>query len=241
MSESKQNKTKSDDYNKKCEDEWRATIVTAFVAWLIMFISLAFLLYWYCLIYTQSNSRELYHCLTGFTLRIPDWSTWWAYWCIKLGSPIVSVILATAITVRWYKKTTKAQREKWHILQKASEPPFQPEQIPLQYSLKALMLLVVYVAIVFSAIQTFGIYSLPSVLGILGSIVGYKLTVFLKSNRIYYVGVAFLLGVISGLVIASSQCGLYMDNTREWIGFSTIFTFVVILVIAKQRLRKKRF
>jgi hypothetical protein len=165
----------------------------------------------------------------------PDWTPGWRYWSFCAGSAVAMFLIAVVLARRTYQAGLARARQR---TPESSQPP------PVwQFTLKSLLLLQLYVAGGLGLIAWPGRAFAPSVLGVLGSMVGYGITLASARRRIFDVVVGYMIGAMIGAAAAmrlfdlpTMQEGTLCEGTRRLIIMMVIAALPIVAVVAAWKL-----
>lgn len=167
----------------------------------------------------------------------PDWTAWWGYWCTWAASTSIALWLAIVAAKRTYRDAVRKAAE-------TSSGVRRPRVV--QFSLRSLLFLQLYVALGLGLIGWLGRPVAPCVCGVFAAIAGYGATLVSGRRRLFDVVVAYLLGILVAGIVLSTPSRPFIsleqeatnERLRDWIVITTPAVFPVVALVAKRRLKK---
>ncbi len=189
-------------------------------------------------------SEDLYHRLTPpRSPNNPFWKPWWGFWCLLIVSGLVALAIAVVAGRLWYKQSIRHAERRSLLARCDLAAQARDDRSRYQYSLRSLLLLPVYLGLALGTMQWLGKPVVPCVLGVVGAILGYWVTVFVARLRLYDVVVSYLLGTLVGLIAVSNTCQSSRSlpsDLRGWIVFLALVTIPFVAAVAVFNLRRRR-
>jgi hypothetical protein len=224
------------------EDRGRSRLGSALAVGIVTFLAGSFLLPTSVSLIVFVFSRSAYVQMMGRSPANPNWTPGLGYWCFCIACVATALVAAVGLARQTYRASLlKAERTR-------SEPA--PERRPMQFTLKSLLLLQLYVAVGLGLIAWLGLRVVPCVLGVFGSMIGYGATVLLARHRVFHTFIGYAVGVVVGVVIAEAtipigSIGLrtiegqsLADEVHRWAIVGLVAALPVALLVAGWRLRR---